>query len=78
LFATRSGSGPEDDLENSDWHRDLIAALDQFAVGHYVGESDIVTDPKRAETSFTPAHCRRLQARCQTYDPDGLLSGSSA
>jgi FAD/FMN-containing dehydrogenase len=55
------------------WHRDLIAALDRFAVGHYVGVSDMATDPKRAEASFAPAHWRRLQALRRTYDPDGIF-----
>jgi hypothetical protein len=48
----RTWQRPEDDLANADGHRDLIAALDRFAVGRYVGVSDIATDPKRAETSF--------------------------
>ena len=46
--------------------------------GHDVGESDIVTDPKRAETSFAPAHWQRLQALRRTYDPDGLFLGQFA
>ena len=36
---------PEDDLANRAWHRAMTADLDNFAVGHYVGESDIVADP---------------------------------
>ena len=66
---------PEDDDANAAWHRETIAALDPFAVGHYVGESDIVAEPARAERSFAPANWQRLQALRRTYDPDGLFHG---
>jgi FAD/FMN-containing dehydrogenase len=66
---------PEDDAANAAWHRETIAALDPFAVGHYVGESDIVAKPARAERSFTPANWQRLQSLRRTYDPDGLFHG---
>ncbi len=64
---------PEDDEVNADWHRKTIAELNRFAVGHYVGESDIVAEPGRAERSFAPANWQRLQALRRTYDPDGLF-----
>ncbi len=64
---------PEDDAANAAWHRETIAALDQFAVGHYVGESDIVAEPVRAERSFAPANWQRLKSLRRTYDPDGLF-----
>ena len=51
---------PEDDAANRAWHREMMSALDAFAVGHYVGESDIVAQPSRAERSFAPANWRRL------------------
>ena len=41
----------EDDPANAAWHREAIAALNGFAVGHYVGESDIVGTALRAERS---------------------------
>jgi hypothetical protein len=44
---------PDDDAAHAAWHRATISALDQYAVGHYVGESDIVADPGRAERSYT-------------------------
>src|SRR5262249_57743893 len=53
---------PEDDAANAAWHRQTITALDPFAVGHYVGESDIVADSVRARRSFAPANWQRLQA----------------
>jgi FAD/FMN-containing dehydrogenase len=64
---------PEDDAANAVWHRQTIAALDPFAVGHYVGESDIVADPARAQRSFAAANWRRLQSLRQQYDPEGLF-----
>jgi len=63
----------EDDATNAAWHREAIAALDRFAVGHYVGESDIVASPSRAERSYAPANWARLKALRQTYDPGGLF-----
>ncbi len=64
---------PEDDGVNIAWHREIVAALDPFAVGHYVGESDIIAEPVRAERSFVPANWQRLQSLRRTYDPDGLF-----
>ena len=52
-----------------------MAALDPFAVGHYVGESDIVAEPTRAERSFARANWQRLQSLRRNYDPDGLFYG---
>lgn len=66
---------PEDDAANAAWHRETIAVLDRFAVGHYVGESDIVADPARAERCFARTNWQRLQALRRTYDPDSLFHG---
>lgn len=65
----------EDDPANAAWHRETVAALDGFAVGHYVGESDIVEEPARAERSFARANWQRLQALRRKYDPDDLFHG---
>ncbi len=66
---------PEDDAVNTAWHRETIAALEPFAVGHYVGESDIVAEPARAERSFGRTNWQRLQSLRRTYDPDALFHG---
>lgn len=66
---------PEDDDANAAWHHETIAALNTFAVGHYVGESDIVAEPGRAERCFASANWQRLQALRRTYDSDGLFHG---
>ena len=64
---------PEDDGVNAAWHRETVAALDSFAVGHYVGESDIIARPGRGERSFASANWQRLRSLRRTYDPDGLF-----
>jgi FAD/FMN-containing dehydrogenase len=64
---------PEEDAANAAWHRETIAALDPFAVGHYVGESDIVAAPARAARSFATANWQRLQSLRRQYDPEGLF-----
>lgn len=66
---------PEDTAANTVWHREMIAALDRFAVGHYVGESDIVAEPERARRSFARANWQRLQELRRRYDPTGLFLG---
>jgi FAD/FMN-containing dehydrogenase len=65
----------EDDAANTAWHRAMIAELDQYAVGHYVGESDIVADQRRAERSYSKTNWERLQKLRQKYDPEGLFHG---
>ena len=65
----------QDDAANAAWHSQAIAALDEFAVGRYVGESDIVTAALRAERSYAPASWKRLQLLREKYDPSGLFLG---
>jgi hypothetical protein len=48
---------------------------DEFAVGHYIGETDIVGTALRAERSYAPANRNRLQLLRAKYDPDGLFLG---
>jgi FAD/FMN-containing dehydrogenase len=66
---------PEDDAANTGWHQATIAALDEYASGHYIGESDIITDPARAERSYSARTWKQLQAMRERYDPDGLFHG---
>jgi FAD/FMN-containing dehydrogenase len=63
----------EDDAVNRAWHRAAIADLDRYAIGHYVGESDIVSNPGRAQRSFSRESWERLAAIRQKYDPDRLF-----
>ncbi len=64
---------PEDDAANAEWHRATIAALDKYAVGHYVGESDIIAHPGRAQRSYSKPNWQRLNTLREKYDPDGLF-----
>jgi FAD/FMN-containing dehydrogenase len=66
---------PEDDAVNREWHRTALAALDEYAVGHYVGESDIIADPGRAERSYSKPSWERLKRLREKYDPDALFHG---
>ena len=66
---------PQGDEVNAAWHKATIAALDEFAVGHYVGETDIIADPGRAERSYSKASWTRLKALREKYDPEGLFHG---
>jgi hypothetical protein len=62
-----------DDAANIEWHRKCCEILKPFATGRYLGESDIVDDPSRAEEAFSPSHWRRLKQLAAKYDPDGLF-----
>lgn len=66
---------PEDDAPNRAWHRSVMETLEPFAIGHYIGESDIVATPSRAPHSFAPANWQRLQTLREQYDPDGVFHG---
>ncbi len=66
---------PDHDAANKAWHRAMFTGLDPFAVGHYVGESDIVAQPARAERSFAPANWKRLELLRHKYDPNGVFHG---
>jgi FAD/FMN-containing dehydrogenase len=65
---------PQHDTANAAWHASLMARLDPFATGHYVGEADL-TRPSRAERSYSAASWARLRAVRERYDPDGVFDG---
>ena len=65
----------KDDASNIAWHEAVMKVLEPFAIGHYIGESDIVATPSRARHSFAPANWQRLHALRKQYDPDGLFHG---
>jgi FAD/FMN-containing dehydrogenase len=64
---------PEDDTVNAAWHRETMAAMDNYAIGHYIGESDIIADPGRAERSYSKESWQRLKRLREKYDPEGLF-----
>jgi FAD/FMN-containing dehydrogenase len=66
---------PEDDAAMAAWQAKMMADLDRLAVGHYIGESDIVRDPRRHARSFAEPNWRRLHEMRAKYDPKGLFLG---
>lgn len=65
----------KDDAANIEWHRTCCEILKPFAVGRYLGESDIIDDRSRAEEAFSPANWRRLRELRAKYDRDGVFHG---
>jgi FAD/FMN-containing dehydrogenase len=63
------------DVSNIEWHRRCCEILKPFATGRYLGESDIIDDPSRAEEAFSASNWRRLQQLKTKYDPEGLFHG---
>jgi FAD/FMN-containing dehydrogenase len=74
LICSAIWARPEDDAANTAWHRMTIAGLDQYAIGHYVGDSDIIADPRRAERSYSRSCWERLKTLREKYDPGGLFN----
>jgi FAD/FMN-containing dehydrogenase len=75
LICSAMWARAEDDAANAAWHRAIIDALDQYAAGHYIGESDIVADLGRAERSFSKTAWERLKMLRQKYDPEEVFHG---
>jgi len=65
----------KDDTANIEWHRKCCEILKPFASGRYLGESDIIDDPSRAEEAFSPSNWQRLRQLRTKYDPEGLFHG---
>lgn len=63
------------DVSNIEWHRRCCEILKPFATGRYIGESDIIDDPSRAEEAFSASNWRCLQQLKTKYDPEGLFYG---
>ena len=61
------------DTANIEWLRQAMVLLEPFGVGHYLGESDLVANPSRAQQSFAKPNWQRLQALRERYDPDGVF-----
>jgi FAD/FMN-containing dehydrogenase len=62
------------DDANLAWLRELVAATEPSATGHYVAEADLPADAGRARWSFTPAAWERLRSLRARYDPDGVFA----
>ncbi|MBV8771105.1 MAG: FAD-binding oxidoreductase [Deltaproteobacteria bacterium] len=75
LICSTAWEWSEDDAANTAWHCATVTALDRYASGHYIGESDIITEPRRAERSYSQASWQRLQALRQKYDLSCVFYG---
>jgi FAD/FMN-containing dehydrogenase len=61
------------DEVNVRWLRALMGKLEPLAVGCYVGESDIATNPSQVVNSYARSNWERLQALREKYDPNGVF-----
>ena len=64
-----------EDAAQRAWHRKALQIIEPFAVGYYIGETDLVENPDHIEKAFSPENWQRLQAIRQHYDPEGLFYG---
>jgi FAD/FMN-containing dehydrogenase len=62
-----------DDGANQDWLPSVMAALEPLAIGHYVGEADLLAAGSRAERSFAQPNWDRLQELRRDIDPKGVF-----
>jgi FAD binding domain len=68
-------SDSADDIANCQWHDKMMSILKPFAIGHYLGETDIVEDPGLAAKCFAKSHWLQLQRVRSELDPNGLFQG---
>jgi hypothetical protein len=66
---------PKDDKANIKWQDETMARLLPFTYVHYIGETDIVSDPARIKNSYTKEKWKRLEEIRAKYDPENLFSG---
>lgn len=62
-----------DDSANLKWHKEMLALIKPFTVGHYVAESDTVAYPEHAVNAFSKANWKRLAELRKKYDPTGVF-----
>jgi FAD/FMN-containing dehydrogenase len=63
------------DEANLAWLRDLAAAAEPPATGHYIAETGLPAGRARARASFTASAWKRLESLRATHDPDGVFAG---
>src|SRR5262249_15651205 len=61
------------DALNLRWHREPGQALEPVAAGHYIGETDLLASPTRAQHTFAPGVWERVRAVQDEYDPHGVF-----
>ena len=67
----------EDDAVNMKWQDETMALLKPFTNKHYIGETDIVSDPAKIKNSYTKEKWEKLEKIRAKYDPDKLFFGYS-
>jgi FAD/FMN-containing dehydrogenase len=65
----------EDDGANRTWQDEVVAIMQPFTAGHYIGETDYVQDPARVQESYAAEKWRRLEEIRAKYDPQGVFFG---
>jgi FAD/FMN-containing dehydrogenase len=66
-------SDPAEDAANRAWHTECVELLEPLAVGHYIGETDIVNHPEYAQRAYSAANWQRLQDLREKHDPDRVF-----
>jgi FAD/FMN-containing dehydrogenase len=62
-----------DDAANMRWVPSVLREVEPLAIGHYVGEADLLAAPSRARHSYARPNWERLHALRRRFDPDGLF-----
>jgi FAD/FMN-containing dehydrogenase len=62
-----------DNAANQRWLPSVMAELEPLAIGHYVGETDLLAAGSQAERSFAAPNWHRLQELRRDIDPDGIF-----
>ena len=73
IYHTVSWDDAAEDAANLSWFRRVSAAIQPFAIGHYVNTAGVYGDPQELRGSFSPDAWERLQAVRKTYDPKGVF-----
>ncbi len=64
---------PADDDMHVNWVRSVMSTFAPLAVGHYVGEVDLLRTDNAARRSFSDANWHRLRTVRDVVDPDGVF-----
>ena len=61
------------DAANMHWVPSVLREVEPLAIGHYVGEADLLAAPSRARHSYARPNWELLHALRRRFDPDGLF-----
>jgi FAD/FMN-containing dehydrogenase len=63
----------KDDARNFAWLKETLPLADPFAIGHYVNEVEVRTNPERYVRCFSKDNWQRLSELRRKYDPAGVF-----